>query len=239
MLDALAATRPTDDRRAFGLGQMNLALGRVQAAERAFQSMSSPAEREAMLAYAALARGNTSGARAALVRAALDFRPALGLGSFGRASVMCWSLLRTGLVEECRRLGSQPPLNAELSHWIAGELAAADGDDDTALPILQGVRRLAPGIPQMFIALDTLAGIFEQRGDLEAAAETLRQSDGAQRTVYPQSGAGGFAWLQARTHLLTIERQLGHVERANAISGELRRLLAVADPDFVLRQFVQ
>jgi len=65
---------------------MNLALGRVQAAERAAQSMSSPAEREAMLAYAALARGNTSGARAALVRAASDQTPRPGTRQF-RTSV--------------------------------------------------------------------------------------------------------------------------------------------------------
>jgi len=239
LMDALDAARPVDDVHAFRQGQMNLALGRVHAAERAFQSISSPAERTAMLAYAALARGDTSGARAALVRAAPQVTPALGVGSFGRASAICWSLLRTGLVEECRRLGGQSPLNQDGSRWIVGELAAADGDYDTALPILQHVRTQQPGIPQMFIALDTLAGIFEQRGELEAAAETLRQSDGAERTVYPQSGPGGFFWLQVRAHLMNIERRLGHIERADAISRELQRLLAVADPDFVLRQSVQ
>jgi tetratricopeptide (TPR) repeat protein len=239
LLDALGAAKAMDDRHAFALGQMNLALGRVQAAERAFQSMSSPAERTAMLAYAALARGDTSGARAALVRAAPHLTPVQGLGSFGRASVMCSSLLRTGLVEACRRLSDQGPLNSDLSRWIVGELAAAEGDFDTALSILQNVRRLAPGIPQMFIALDTLAGVLEQRGDLEAAADTLRQSEDAQRTLYPQSGTGGFFWLQARAHLMMIERRLGHIERADAISRQLQRLLAVADPDFVLRQSVQ
>ena len=192
-----------------------------------------------MLAYAALARGDTSRARAALVRAAPQVTPVLGVGSFGRAAAICWSLLRTQLVEECRRLGGQRPLDQDGSRWIVGELAAADGNDDTALPILQRVRSQQPGIPQMFIALDTLAGILEQRGDLEAAADVLRQSDGARRTVYPQSGAGGFWWLQARAHLLSIERRLGHRERIDAISGELQRLLVVADPDFVLRQAVQ
>jgi tetratricopeptide (TPR) repeat protein/tRNA A-37 threonylcarbamoyl transferase component Bud32 len=238
LLDALGARRPVSDRHAFGLGQMNLALGRVQAAERAFQSMSSPAEREAMLAYAALARGDVSGARAALVRAAPQLMPALGVGSFGRAAVMCWSLLRTGLLEECRRLGAQRPLTMDGAHWIVGEIAAADRDHDAALPILQHVRRQAPGLPHMFLAIDTLAGIYEQRGDLEAAADALRQSDGAQHAVYPQSGAGGFWWLQTRAHLLKIERRLGHRDRADAISRELQHLLAVADPDFVLRQAV-
>jgi len=238
LLDALAASPPADDRHAYGIGQMNLALGRVRAAERAFQSMSSPGERTALLAYAALARGDASGASAALVRAP-QVTPVLGIGSFGRASVICWSLLRTGLVEHCRKLGSQRPLNQDGSRWIVGELAAADGDYDTALPILQDVRTKAPGIPQMFIALDTLAGILEQRGDLEAAADTLRQSDGAQRTVYPQSGPGGFFWLQARAHLLKIEQRLGHLERSDAIARELHRFLAVADPDFVVRQAVR
>ena len=239
LMDALDAGTPVDDLHAFRQGHMNLALGRVHAAERLFQSMSSPAERTAMLAYAALARGDTSGARAALVRTAPELTPALGVGSFGRASAICWSLLRTGLVEECRRLGGQSPLNQDGSRWIVGELAAADGDYDTALPILQHVRSQQPGIPQMFIALDTLAGIFEQRGELEAAADALRQTDGAERTVYPQSGPGGFFWLLARAHLLNIERRLGHVERVDGISRELQRLLAVADPDFVLRQAVQ
>jgi tetratricopeptide (TPR) repeat protein len=238
-LDALGAATPMDDRRAFYQGQMNLALGRIQAAERAFQSMSSPTERTAMLAFAALARGDASGARAALAAAAPQITAAavLGLGSFGRASVICWAMLRTGFVEECRRLGAESPLN--VSPWIVGELAAADGDDESALAILQQVRRQQRGIPQMYLALETLAGIFERRGDLEAAAETLRQTEGAQRTVYPQSGPAGFFWLRARAHLLTIERRLGHVERAGAIARELQHRLAVADPDFEIRQAVQ
>jgi serine/threonine-protein kinase len=238
-LDALGRTPPADDRHAFNLGQMNLALGRVQAAERAFDSMSSPAERAAMRAYASLARGDTSGAHAVLVSVApqLTVSPVLGLGSLGRAAVICWSLLRTGFVEECRMLGSNRPLN--VVPWIAGELAATDGDYERAVPILQNVRRTPPGTPQMFIALDTLAAIFEQRGDLEAAADALRLSDGAQRTLYPQSGPGGFFWLQARAHLLAIERRLGHFERADAISHQLQRLLEVADPDFVVRQAIQ
>jgi tetratricopeptide (TPR) repeat protein len=238
LVDALEATALSDDVRAFRQGQMNLTLGRVHAAERAFQSLSSPAERTAMLAYAALARGDTSGARAALVRAAPDLTGALalGVGSFGRAAAICWSLMRTGLVDECRRLGSQRPLNQDGSRWIVGELAAADWDYETALPILQHMRTLQLGIPQMFVALDTLAGIFEQRGDLDSAADALRLSEGAERTLYPQSGPGGFSWLQARAHLLAIERRLGHVERADTIARQLQRLLAVADRDFVIRQ---
>ena len=124
---------------------------------------------------------------------------------------------------------------------VADELDNAEAE--IPMPIIQKMAELGYfGLifPESYggMALDTLAGILEQRGDLEAAADTLRQSDGAQRTVYPQSGPGGFFWLQARAHLLKIEQRLGHLERSDAIARELHRFLAVADPDFVVRQAV-
>jgi tetratricopeptide (TPR) repeat protein len=229
---ALAVT----DHHLRNRGHLNLTLGRVRAAERTLQSISVPAERVNLLAQVALARGDTVGARAVLNSLAPEVIDEYAAAGIGRAATFCWTMLRAGLVEDCRRLSRLAPLQDDPSRWIVGQLAAVDGDAATALPILEGVeKQVPPGRWQTFIALDTVAGILERRGDLMAAAEVLGRSDGAQSTPYPN----GLSWLQMRVHLLSIERQLGHTERVEALERELRRLLAAADSDFVLRQYLQ
>ncbi len=237
-LDAMEATPPHDDWEAFGRGQLNLSLGRVRAAERAFQAIASSAERTALLAYAAIARGDVEHARTALkaVVAELPGVPAFirGQGGFGRASTVCWALTRVGLNDGCRDLARLfPPIR--VAPWFVAEAAAADGDDATALPILERLQAEAPpGNPQTVMALDTLATLHERRADLAAAAATLTRSESARLTVYPNSGSRGFFWLTAQAHLLRIERERGNLDHAAAIERRLRRLLVAADPDFVL-----
>jgi predicted Zn-dependent protease len=62
LLDRVSGVVPASEWNAFTRGQMNLTLGRVAAAERAFQLMPDPVERELLLGYTALARGDAAGA---------------------------------------------------------------------------------------------------------------------------------------------------------------------------------
>jgi hypothetical protein len=240
-LEGLDAVPPRDDWEAFGRGQLYLSLGRVRAAERAFQSISSPVERTALLAYAALARGDDGQARISLERVVSELPGVAifkGQGGFGRATTVCWALAHVGLQQGCRDLARlYPPVR--VAPWFIAEAAARDSDDATAVPILEAVQAFAPpGNPQTVMASTTLAAIHERRADLAGAAAALARSEGARLAVYPNSGSRGFFWLIAQAHLLRIERQRGNLDRATAIERQLRRLLAVADPDFVLRQLV-
>lgn len=144
--------------------------------------------------------------------------------------------MQADLVEEARLFAT----NRRFGRWTPGLLAAQDGDIHAALAALQNdtVGNHAPGNPQTFMELDTMADLLERQGDLPAAAAVLKRSDGLRATAYPNSGSRGFFWLQLRKHLVTIERKLGHPERAEEIVSELRRLLAVADSDFDLLRFV-
>jgi tetratricopeptide (TPR) repeat protein len=234
LLDRVSGVAPVSEWHVFARGQMNLTLGRVEAAERAFQLMPEPAERELLLGYAALARGDTAGARARLARAAPAWTESLRARGPVRVVTPCWALLRAGLSDECRQASGL--WLDERPAWLVGELASADGDDDTALRMLQGVLvSVPPGEHQYGLAIDAIARQFERRGDIPGAVDMLRRLDGVHRTVYPRPGVHGFTWLLARTHLLDLERQLGRTDRVAALVQELEGRVAVADPDFVVR----
>ena len=234
LLDRVSSVPPASEWHAHGRGQMNLTLGRVEAAEREFRLTPDPAERDVLLGYVALARGDMAGARARLTRAGPAWAEAQRARGQVRIMTPCWALLRAGLPEACRQVVDLAP--GESPRWLQGELAAADGDEDTALRALQSVvTRVPPGDNQYGVAIDAIARQLEQRGDILGAAETLRRLDGVHRAVYPRSGVYGFTWLVARAHLLDLERQLGRRERVAALVQELEGWVAVSDPDFVVR----
>jgi hypothetical protein len=237
LLDRVSGAAPATQWHAFGRGQMNLALGRVDAAERAFQQMPDAAEREILLGYTALARGDTAGARAQFTRAVPAWAESVRTNRSGLVFMPCWALLRAGLPDGCRQaiepwLGQGPSWD-----WIAGALLAeGDADADTALRALQGVvARRPPGDTGHVVAIDAIARQLERRGDIAAAVDMLRRLDGVHRAAYPRYGAHGFNWLMTRTHLLDLERQLGRTDRVAALVQELEGWVAVADPDFVVR----
>jgi tetratricopeptide (TPR) repeat protein len=235
LLDRFEGVMPDSDGHAFRLGKMNLALGRVQAAERAFQQMSVAAEREAFLGYAAFARGDTAGARQMFVGAVPPLAESATARGPARGVALCWALLQTGLAGDCGRVIVPVP-GGDRQEWRIGELAAPAGDDTAALRELQRlVANVPPGDFRYVLAFEAIARLFERRGDLPAAAAALRRLDGAQRAVYAVSGVHGFEWLLARAHLLALERRLGNTDSATAIARELEGWVAVADPDFVIR----
>jgi len=238
LLDRASAGAPPSEWHAYARAQMNLTLGRVAAAEHAFQRMPDAAERDMLLGYAALARGDVAGARARLARAVPAWAQTLRTKGPERVLMPCWALLRTGLADQCRQavepwLGDPPAWR-----WLASELQAggAVADDEAALRALQGVvATRPPGDYQHVLAVDGIARQLERRGDIPGAVDILRRLDGLHRTVYPQNGVHGFTWLMTRTHLLDIERRRGRTEQVAALVQELEGWVAVADPDFVVR----
>jgi tetratricopeptide (TPR) repeat protein len=103
LMDRVSGIVPATEWHTFARGQMNLTLGRVKAAERAFQLLPDPAEREILLGYTALARGDTAGARARLARAVPAWAEQLRTKGPVRLITPTWVLLRAGLLEECRQ----------------------------------------------------------------------------------------------------------------------------------------
>jgi tetratricopeptide (TPR) repeat protein len=238
LLDGFDGVTLGSDGHAFRLGKMNLALGRVRAAERAFQQMSVAPEREALLGYAAFARGDIFGARHILAGAAPALAESATASGPARGVAVCWALLQTGLAGPCGRVNVPLP-GAGRPEWHLGALTAAAGDDTAALHELQRlVANVPPGDFRYVLAADAVARLFERRGDLAAAAAALRRLDGVQRAAYAVSGMHGFEWLLARAHLLELERRLGQTDSAHAIARDLERWLSVADPDFVIRASV-
>jgi hypothetical protein len=214
---------------------LNLALGRVRAAERAFQQIQVVAERDSLLGYAAFARGDTAGARQMFAGAVPPLAESATARGPARGVAVCWALLQTGLAGECGRVLVPTP-GGERPEWRIGELAAPAGDDTAALRELQRlVTSVPPGDFRYVLAFGAIARLLERRGDLPAAAATLRRLDGAQRAAYAVSGMHGFEWLLARAHLLELERRLGRKDSANAIARDLEGWLGVADSDFVIR----
>jgi len=235
-LDTMAHDARTSDAMAAAIGLMNLTLGRLRAAEEAFYTMSFDSERQKLLAAVALARSDLDGARAALrADANLLARPDPGDRMFAQWTFNLWTMIRAGLVKEAEAYAARGMFDGDPTGWIHGELAAARGEIDVAIPALELVReKLAPGNGQTLIAIETLGEALIRRGDLRAAEKVFLALGAARSTTYGGSGSRGYLWLRIRARLLWLERQLGHSARAAEIEQELRHLLQLADPDFGL-----
>jgi serine/threonine-protein kinase len=235
LLDRFDGVTLASDGHAFRLGKINLALGRVQAAERAFQQISVVAERDALLGYAAFGRGDIARAHQLLARAVPSLAKSATANGPARGVSVCWALLQTGLAVECGRVIVPIP-GGDRTEWTIGELADPAGDDTAAFRELQRlVANVPPGDFRYVLAVDAIARLLERRGDLAAAAAALGRLDGAERAAYAVSGMHGFEWLLARAHLLELERRLGQTDSAKAIVRDLEGWLAFADSDFVIR----
>jgi serine/threonine protein kinase/tetratricopeptide (TPR) repeat protein len=232
-LDATTGDVGTNDAMAVAIGRMNLALGRVSAAENAFRTMSISAGREEMLAAAALARGNLESARD-MIRAdtnLLDPRRHGPVITFGKDTFILWVMLRAGLIKEAEAYVRLGFFDKDPTRWMNAELMAARGELDAAIPLLdEAIRKLAPGNAQTLMAIETLGTRLIDRGDLWAARRVLL-SAGTLSTTYHSSGSRGYIWLRVRALLLNVERRLGHMREATEIQYELDQLLQVADPD--------
>ncbi len=86
-----------------------------------------------------------------------------------------------------------------------------------------------------FLVSDILADAWEQQGEWEQAARVLEEAS-IKKTLLVQ-GSPAPLWFRIQWRLAEVYRKLGRDEDTRRIEDELRRLLALADPDHpILRQ---
>jgi tetratricopeptide (TPR) repeat protein len=233
-LDRIASRQAFGGRLAQFVGTWNLALGRLRAAEQAFRSLPLEFDRQEFLAFSALARDDKGG-----VQRVLEDDPRLAdpnPAEFQPRLMAVWALVYAGAVDRAAELarhsGTVDDGNAGYA-MLWSQIVAARGEADAALSLVRRVPTPVMSNPPALRALAAEAELLAAGHDLDAAAARLRITDST-RGVHLFNGSSGYWWLRARVRLMDVERLLGNASRARAIQEELRQLLAVADPDFVL-----
>ena len=125
----------------------------------------------------------------------------------------------------------------DLLSIYSGELALARGRTAEAARLLQEgleVSKQRRGPETHFLAAESLAMLFEQRGDTGRAARLLEDWSGpeARAWVFYSNGRPTSPyWISTRFKLAALYRRMGRDDQAAAIESELRDLLALADAD--------
>jgi hypothetical protein len=84
----------------------------------------------------------------------------------------------------------------------------------------------------VFLASESLAKHYEQRGDLNGAVQTLEAAARKNgMSTYGLLGATGYFGMRNLLELDRLYRQLGRHSEAEKVEADLRKLLLVADPD--------
>jgi tetratricopeptide (TPR) repeat protein len=241
-LEARAAdleSLPSDrhDAVAVQIGTLYLAIGRLQAAEAVFATLINPGRREGALLDLALARQDESEIVPRLRRRSA----VMHRGSTATAL----ELVHRGLATEARMIvarlrdprqpsaGGRPVLEPHL-RAVEAALALHEGTADRAIPLLENsVRQLRPtGETTYFLAAQTLARAWLERGDPERARAVLTDAFRQKRRTYPFSKR---AWMAVSYELAQLHREAGRRADAEAIEQELAAMLRLADDDHPLR----
>ena len=215
------------------VGSFYLALGKLQAAEEIFQHMRGPSEELALVAWGL---GDQQAAREHL----------RGAPSSHRAAIL---LARTGQLAEAERAIADPaavsrayaPFLPFLWDDLArGEMALARSRTAEAIRLLQPTLNHLRTWPTayFFLAADSLAQAWEQQGKPLKAIEVLEV---ASREKSPAIfwEAAPFFWMKTQLRLAQLYRKVGRGEEARGIEAEMRKLLALADPDFPILRKLQ
>jgi serine/threonine-protein kinase len=236
-LDESARSENHDETFLYALANMNLAFGRLRAAEAALGRLPLEASLPVWLARAEIAALRED---AAGVRAALDSAPQLKLPPAIAVNRVTTLLVRVGMLDDVDKwLDAQPDQIKKTNAAFAaaeGELALARGDVPRAVERLSGWQQTVRGSPAQCIAATTYALALERKGDWAAAVSVL-ETLGAQRIyLYARPQSPIPAWLRSRPVLARLYRALGRQADAEATEADLRRLLAFADADLRLQK---
>lgn len=120
-----------------------------------------------------------------------------------------------------------------------GVLALQERRDADAVSFFQrSFDQWLPDRPPMTEPAAGLSAAYERTGELQKALEPLeRIPPSVWRSGLPNTG---LRWLENQSRLAALYRRLGHDQDARQIEGQLRKLLAFADPDHpILRQISQ
>jgi tetratricopeptide (TPR) repeat protein len=236
-LDAAARSENRSEPFLYALANMNLAFGRLRAAEAALDRSPLVPSRPAWLSRAeiAITRGDVAGGRAAVGSAVpLTLPPSTAVNRL--VSV----LVRLGLLDEADRVleGQPEQIKKQNAAFAAGEgdVALARGDVPRAVDRLAAWGQTVRGSASYCIAATSYAKALERRGALKEAAKVLEKLGSERIYLYARLSSPIPFWLRSRPVLARIYRALGRTAEAAAVEAEVRRLIAVADPDLVLEE---
>ena len=209
-------------------------LGRLAAAAEQIRDLSDSFLflRPEALARIAFLRGDLDAARAHL-------EGALGHLQVQPETLTAILLARVGLPTEAEgRIAvfeAKPYDRPGYVEVARGEVALARGKIEEARVLLEeGTEQINFLGPTYFLALESLAHLLRQRGDLESAVRVLEPTYRAgvrARAAFLQAGP---FWLRNRLQLAGLYEELGKDDQARQIEEELSALLAHADPDHPL-----
>lgn len=240
LLDAVAASlserlpQPRDEL-ARQVAWFQLALGRTTSARDAATHMSTEAERQLALAEIAYFSGEQADARRLLEP--LRPRDRLTADTL-RGPFLVWLHIRTrspaaaSVLAEFRGLTDA----RHLHQWLTGELALQEGRPDAAIePLLEARSSFVVGTTNWYLFSTALARAQARLGRTEDAAAILEDVVRAGRGE-TLGQAVGRLWMPAALDLARLRELHGDSDGARELRDAVDRLLALADPDFVLRQ---
>lgn len=151
-------------------------------------------------------------------------------------------MARTGFLpqveEEISRIEQDEEANPneDALTLARGELALAQGRKADAIELLlEGVKQLSSrripvtssGVPEYFLAVESLALTFEEQGKVARAIQVLEEAAREKSRTYSSGGAA--FWLRNQAILAALYRRSGRLEEARTVEDELRKHLAYAD----------
>ena len=211
-----------------------LELGQLEAAARVLRKVPDPLLRNELLSRVEYARGDLDATKRLLE----DSRQ----GAWDRANnryMRSILLARAGLLPEASEFLARLEECCADFPWLPalrGEIGLARGDLGEAMSRLEegiGVEAEPFYFPR-FVASESLAVALSKKGDLARAITVLeRASTLRRRAVFEEAGQ---YWVRIRYQLAQFYRKSGRDEEARAVEDELRKLLALADPDHPIRR---
>src|SRR5262249_21615611 len=114
----------------------------------------------------------------------------------------------------------------------------ARGEIDEAISELEGGTSRDPdSYAHFFMGSESLARALVKKGDRARAIEVLERASARRRqAAFYQAGQ---YWVWIRFRLSQFYREAGRGNEARAIEAELRKLLALADPDHPIRRALE
>jgi tetratricopeptide (TPR) repeat protein len=228
-LESTLTERHGADRDAMStaLGYMYLALGRRQAADRTFRRLPQSADRLYHLAVLGSHFGDEEPVRQYFQAQPDPTRAAASFHGFPTLDGR-WSPPTSGLLDRWTK-----SLDAADASLASGQVALMQGRTAEARRLLQesiDLREDRSGTPAL-LALVGIAQALRLSGDVPQAIHTLEE---ASRNRYPSClwpTASAHLWVQLRTALGQLYRQVDRHADAIEVETQLRTLLAVADDD--------
>jgi tetratricopeptide (TPR) repeat protein len=215
---------------AINVGLCYLGFGKVKAAGAWFEKITDEVLTHELLALAAYAAGDDK----------LCWEHAAKFGHHpGSARKAEYStgvaLARAGVVQESQRFieNYQKFLENIFVIHLKGEVALAEGRIEEAIHLLQQATDdfRHGGNHEFLISSDGLALAFERHGEPQEALRVLEDASPARRLEFAWESPFGMFWLRIQAHLAQLYRHTGRTEEARKIEGQLRKILAYADPD--------